>query len=127
MGPFGVDKNGTHIPLDGSPFWLEIIMINLKKKYAKFPTIMDYKDEIAAIKDLIDIGAINLLQDEGAVFVLQKIDESHQDNGVFEFKQTDGELFRQFVNLLREIKSLDPNGNVNIENMISTFLRPGFD
>jgi len=102
-------------------------MINLKKKYAKFPTIMDYKDEIAAIKDLIDIGAINLLQDEGAVFVLQKIDESHQDNGVFEFKQTDGEIFRQFVNLLREIKSLDPNGNVNIENMISTFLRPGFD
>lgn len=103
-------------------------MINLEKKYANFPTIMDYKDEIAAIKDLIDIGAINLLQDEGGLFfVLQKIDESHQDNGVFEFKQTDGELFRQFVNLLREIKSLYPNGNVNIKNMISTFLRPGFD
>lgn len=47
-------------------------MINLEKKYANFPTIMDYKDEIAAIKDLIDIGAINLLQDEGAVFCSSK-------------------------------------------------------
>ncbi len=98
------------------------------KKYENFPTIMDYKDQIAAIRDLIDIGAPNLIQDrEGLIFILSKIEDSHQDNGVFEFKQADDYIFQQFVKLLRELDSVDPRLGLNVKNMIFTFSNPSFN
>ena len=39
-------------------------MNDLMKKYAALPTIMDYEDEMAAIKDLIAVGATTLVQDK---------------------------------------------------------------
>lgn len=103
-------------------------MSDLVKKYAALPTIMDYEDEMAAIKDLIAVGAITLVKnEEGLIFILSKIEESHQHNGVFEYINTDWMIFRQFVNLLQDINLLEPEMGINMDNMIFTFSRPGFD
>ena len=103
-------------------------MSDLVKKYAALPTIMDYEDEMAAIKDLIAVGATTLVQDkEGLIFILSKIEESYQHNGVFEYKITDCVIFRQFVNLLQDINLLEPEMGINMDNVIYTFSHPGFD
>lgn len=89
---------------------------------------MDYEDEVAAIEDLIVVGATTLVQDkEGLIFILSKIEESHQNNGVFEYKSADWVIFQRFVNLLQEINLLEPKMRLNMDNMIFTFSRPGFD
>lgn len=103
-------------------------MSNLIRKYAALPTVMDYEDEIAAIKDLIAAGATTLVQDKkGLIFILSKIEESHQHNGVFEYKSADWVIFQKFLIFLQELNFLEPNMGINMENMILTFSRPGFD
>lgn len=103
-------------------------MDSLVKKYLDLPTIMDYGDELAVMADLINIGSSRLIRERiDLVALLRKIEDSHQDNGVFEFKQIDVKLFLDFVSLLSEIKSLAPDIDFNIENMMNTFRQPGFD
>jgi len=104
-------------------------MQNLIEKYGILPTVLRYKDQITIMKDLISIGAVELSQDmDGMMFTLDLLMDSHQSNGVFEFKEEDRDVFVEFINLLRDIGKIIPEINCYIENgLVGTFDAFGFD
>lgn len=102
-------------------------MIDLMRKYENLPTIMNYDDELMVMRDLISLGVLRSIEDAaGLEHVLGKIEESHQDNGVFEFENADAKLFVNFVDYLVGVKDIAPDIMTNHSNMIDTFKNPGF-
>jgi len=104
-------------------------MIDLKKKYGHLPTVMDYCTQKKVMRELIEIGAEKLVRDiDGLIHVLDNLEISHGDNGVFVFKKKDMSIFLDFVDLMNEIKII-MNGNEPglVWGLIDMFESPGFD
>jgi len=103
-------------------------MSNFREKYDHLPTIMHYEDQVRIMKELISIGASELVRDVGdMMFILEALMDSHQGNGVFEFNEKDKPTFISFIELLREIGRKAPEINSSMEGMIGTFEAFGFD
>jgi len=108
---------------------INILMLSFREKYGHLPTIMHYGDQIRIMKELISIGASELVRDVGdMMFILEALMDAHQDNGVFEFTEKDRVTFIAFINLMREIGKKVPEISSFIEDgMIGTFEAFGFD
>jgi len=104
-------------------------MIDLKKKYAPLPTVMNYDDQKRIMKELIDIGAEKLVCDTaGLDFVLDALWIAHMSSGVFVFEKTDMRTFLDFVGLMNKIKIIMNGNEPNlVETLIDMFESPGFD
>ena len=76
----------------------------LYKKIKTLPTILNFEDEIYFIENLKKINEEEIFQNkEIFIEILEILQISHQDNGIFEVTNKNINIFLDFINWIRMI------------------------
>ena len=91
----------------------------LYKKIKTLPTILNFEDEIYFIESLKKINEEEFLQNkEIFIEILEILQISHQDNGIFEVTNKNINIFLGFINWIRMI---DNKYYLGVEKYIDGF------
>ena len=110
QGLFKSDPNGAHMPLKNSPYYRGNHMnsiFKLNEKLENLPSILSIEDELFFINRLQKLPIEEIIKNE-EIFkrIISAIQDSHQDNGIFEITDENINIFFEFVIWIRNIKKL---------------------
>lgn len=110
QGLFKSDPNGAHMPLKNSPYYRGNHMnsiFKLNEKLENLPSILSIEDELFFINRLQKLPIEEIIKNE-EIFkrIISAIQDSHQDNGIFEITDENINIFFEFVIWIRNLKKL---------------------
>lgn len=110
QGLFKSDPNGAHMPLKNSPYYRGNHMnsiFKLNEKIENLPSILSIEDELFFINRLQKLPIEEIIKNE-EIFkrIISAIQDSHQDNGIFEITDENINIFFEFVIWIRNLKKL---------------------
>ena len=100
-------------------------IFKLNEKLENSPSILSIEDELFFI-DRLQTLPIDEIRENKEIFkrIISAIQESHQDNGIFEITDTNINIIFEFVIWIRNLKNLNCNMKLNsiqIYNFINFF------
>ena len=77
---------------------------DLYDKLKNYPSILNIEDEILFISYLKDMEISDIeLENEKFIEIISHIQESHQDNGIFEVTDSNFHIFKEYMSWVQEL------------------------
>ena len=77
---------------------------DLYDKLKNYPSILNIEDELLFISYLKDMEISDIeLQKEKFIEIISHIQESHQDNGIFEVTDSNFHIFKEYMSWVQEL------------------------
>ena len=77
---------------------------DLYDKLKNYPSILNIEDELLFISYLKDMEISDIeLENEKFIEIISHIQESHQDNGIFEVTDSNFHIFKEYMSWVQEL------------------------
>lgn len=77
---------------------------DLYDKLKNYPSILNIEDELLFISYLKDMEISDIeLENEKFIEIISHIQESHQDNGIFEVTDSNFDIFKEYMSWVQEL------------------------